>query len=198
MDDLYCGEMTQYKLQNRDGTETVLLTVPVAVTLEHRQVDHPWAEDEWRVTGLILDPPEGMHGKIRQQTANGIEYFAVCDPIELHGKEAEGYLANISSDRPSVWVVMDDEPEEDGLPTGVHLVTVSAYEAQDYLDPGEMRVDVLPMPAELLEIVSAFVEAQPAPAPFRKRKRNRIDTEEHRFGKEPLAELRRRMGRDPS
>ncbi len=191
--------MTQHKLQSRDGAKSTHLTVPVAVVVEHRRVDHPWVDGEWRITGLLLDPPAGVHGKICRRTAEKTEYFAACDPIELHGKEAEGYLANIASGRPSVWVVMDDEIPGNGQPSpGVHLVTVSAYEAQDYLDPGEVRVDVLPMPAELLEIVSAFIEAQPAPEPFRKRKRKQVDTEEHRFGKEPLAELRRRMGRDPS
>ncbi len=191
--------MTQHKLQSLDRAESSYITVPVAVVVEHRRLDHPWANEEWRVTGLLLTPPEGMHGKVRRRTARKTEYFAACDPIELHGKEAEGYLANISSGRPSVWVVMDDDiPETGQAPPAVHLVTVSAYEAQDYLDPGEVRVDVLPMPAELLEIVSAFVEAQPEPEPFRKRKRNRVDTEEHRFGKEPLEELRRRMGRNPS
>lgn len=190
--------MTQHKLQSRDSAETTHLIVPVAVILEHRRPDHPWADEEWRVTGLLLDPPQGVHGRIRRRTEHGIEYFAACDPLELHAKDAEGYLVNIASDRPSVWVILDEETGHGGDLAGVHLVTVSAYEAQDYLDPGEVRVDVLPMPAELLRIVSAFIEAQPAPEPFRKRRRDRVDAEEHRFGKEPLAELRRRMGRDPS
>ncbi len=190
--------MTQHKLQSRDSAETTHLIVPVAVILEHRRPDHPWADEEWRVTGLLLDPPQGVHGRIRRRTEHGIEYFAACDPLELHAKDAEGYLVNIASDRPSIWVILDEETGHGGDLAGVHLVTVSAYEAQDYLDPGEVRVDVLPMPAELLRIVSAFIEAQPAPEPFRKRRRDRVDAEEHRFGKEPLAELRRRMGRDPS
>jgi hypothetical protein len=56
---------------------------------------------------------------------------------------------------------------------------------------------MVPMPEALKVLVEAFIAAQPAPAPFCKRKNRKTDAETYRFGKEPIAELRRRLGREP-
>ena len=171
------------------------LRIPAAVIVSRRKVDNPWMEDEWRASGLILDPPPGIHAKRRAQTAETAEYFAECDPIDLFAQDAEGYEVNIESDAPSVWVVsdMDGDDPDNPLPLRIQLITISAYEAQEYLDPGELQIDVLPMPEELLALAAAFCAAQPRPEPFKKRKRDKLDTMEYRFGKEPLDVLRQRM-----
>jgi hypothetical protein len=180
---------------NKTNLKNSHLQIPVAVILQRRAVDHPWLNHEWRASGLILDPPSGIHGRQRAQTPEMTEYFAECDPIDLFAQDAEGYETNIESDAPSVWVISDadDEDGDNPLPLRIHLVTISAYEAQEYLDPGELQVDVLPMPEELLSLTAAFCAAQPKPEPFKKRKRDKLDAEEYRFGKEPLAVLRQRM-----
>ena len=180
---------------NKTNLKNSHLQIPVAVILQRRAVEHPWQDTEWRASGFILDPPSGIHGKKRAQTDEIVEYFAECDAIDLFAQDAEGYEPNIESEAPSVWVISDadDDDADNPLPLRIHLVTVSAYEAQEYLDPGELQIDVLPMPEELLALTTAFCAAQPKPEPFRKRKRDRVDTEEYRFGKEPLAVLRQRM-----
>ena len=174
--------------------------IPVAVVAERQTGGNAWLDEQWRITALALDPPEGIHGRLRERDGDREEYFLSCPPIELHPKEAEGYSVNLAMETPVVWIVTDmenDEPD-DPMPLKVHLVTVSAFDAQEYLDPGELQVDVLPMPEGLLATVTRFVAAQPAPEPFRKRKNKRLYDEQYRFGKEPIASLRQRMkGKEP-
>jgi len=179
-----------------------LLHIPAAAIIERAYAGHPWQEYQWRACGVVLDPPSGLHGKVRRRDGDRTQFFAECDPIELHAREAEGYLVNLQSSHPSVWIISDpeDADKDESLPLKVHLITVSAYEAQEYLDADDLAVDVVPMPQDLQRIVAAFIAEQPAPEPFRKRRNKRVDMNEHRFGQEPLAELRRRMretGRKP-
>ncbi len=186
--------------QNKLQISGAPVSIPVAVVAERRGSTNPWLDEQWRITALALDPPDGIHGRLRERDRDREEYFLDCPPIELHPKEAEGYSVNLAMETPVVWIVTDmenDEPD-DPMPLKVHLVTVSAFDAQEYLDPGELQVDVLPMPEDLLAAVTRFVAAQPAPEPFRKRTNKRLDDEQYRFGKEPLAVLRQRMkGTDP-
>ncbi len=198
-----CASRSYYQSmsgQNKLQIFASAVSIPVAVVAERRRSTNPWLDEHWRIIALALDPPEGIHGRMRERDGDREEYFLACPPIELHPKEAEGYSVNLAMETPVVWIVTDmenDEPD-DPMPLKVQLVTVSAFDAQEYLDPGELQVDVLPMPEDLLATVTRFVAAQPAPAPFRKRKNKRLYDEQYRFGKEPIASLRQRMkGKEP-
>ena len=179
------------------GNESGIVRIPVAAILRRRPVDHPWLSEEWQAVGLLPQPPAEAHGRLHRRLDDGEEYLAACPPLELHPKDAESYAANLASANPAVWVLMDEEESAPPLPLAVHMATVSAFEAQDYLDSGELRVDMVPMPDALKVLVEAFVAAQPEPAPFCKRRNRKEDAEAYRFGKEPIAELRRRLGREP-
>ncbi len=174
-----------------------LLQLPVAAIVERARVNHPWQEYQWRACGVVLNPPPDVHGKVRLHEGDRTEFFAECDPLELHAKEVEGYMVNLQSSHPGVWIISDPDyhDAEDHLPLAVQLITVSAYEAQEYLDADDLNVDVVPLPPALHDIVQDFVAAQPPPEPFRKRRNRKLDVEEHRFGQEPIAVLRQRMGK---
>ncbi len=66
-------------------------------------------------------------------------------PLEIFRKKTEGYKHNLSLDPPSVYVVLQDGEESDH-DVILHLVSVCPYEAQDYLDSGEVMVDSVAMP----------------------------------------------------
>jgi len=115
----------------------------------------------------------------------------------LHRAEAEAYHYNLTSPEPSLFVVLrEDDEEESGAPIEAALVTASPYEAQDYLDSSEDIVERILLPSDLKAWVENFVDAHYAPQEFKKRKRDRVKQEDHKFGQETLLELRRRMGND--
>ena len=57
----------------------------------------------------------------------------------------------------------------------VHMVTASAYLAQDYSDCDEYLVEAVPMPEGLVAWVSEFVSFHYEEKPFVKRQRDKID-----------------------
>ena len=134
-----------------------------------------WAKWIWRPVAVLPGAgPADWHEMRRDGEA--VEYHAATVTMEVHRKETEGYRVALSNDPPSVYVIL--RPSED--PDAVHdmevfRVTASAFEAQDYLDSGEEVVEPVPMPAELIAWLSAFVEMHHEDEVFKKRKRRKWD-----------------------
>jgi hypothetical protein len=77
----------------------------------------------------------------------------------------------------------------------VAVVTASPYDAEVYGYDGSEIVGTVAMPAPLIELLEAFVAEHHVEEPFVKRQRQRHHrAEEHKFGQEPIAELRQRKG----
>lgn len=168
------------------------VTVELGVIVEKTRIDHPWQEWRWAPAGVMTDPPVGIvpqeTGWIELvKTADGIRYHAGTLPLTLHRKETEAYLANLVTDQPKVFVVMRDEEDvEAEYPLRACFVTVSAYEAQDYMDSGEELVEAVTMPDDLHAFVQHFTEHHHVNEDFKKRRRDRVNVEEEKFGKEPI------------
>lgn len=166
----------------------------IGVVIERRKIDHPWQEWEWKPVGVFA----GAHARPEWQTIGEGEgwthFHAATMPLELHRRETEAYVHNLETERPSVYVVMrDDEDDETAHPYYVSLVTVNPYEAQDYLDTGEEAVERVPMPDPVLAWMKDFIEQHHVEEKFIKRKRDKIEIEDYKFGQEPLVELRKRV-----
>ncbi len=184
-----------------------MLNIPVAVLLERRWLDNPWQDEEWHACAVVMEAGQAHDDHASQKEGGFVHSWQVAadiirvpaDPIEVHAKEVEGCRVNLESAQPVLWVIIDPEGEDGSvMPVQVQRVTASAYEAQEYLDAGDLIVDAVPMPEEIRERLVAFIAAQPDPEPFRKRKNRKADADTYRFGKEPLAVLRERMkGRVP-
>ena len=129
-----------------------------------------------------------------------MQYHAATLPLELHRKETEGYLVNLADRAPSVYVVLRDNEDDDydnesdeECPLTVHLVSASAFEAQDYMDSGEEIVEAVAMPHEIIAWVQAFADEHHVEEKFIKRKRDKLKAEEVKFGQESLVEIRTRQ-----
>ena len=79
------------------------------------------------------------------------------------------------------------------MPYFVDTVTASPYEAQNFADTGEGLIEPVPVPPELLTWMVDFVRAHPDEEIFKKRKRDRLDVEQLKFGKEPIFAQTRRV-----
>ena len=166
--------------------------IPLCVILARKDIDSPWSEHIWQPVSVVLDPPRGVHGKIRQEGDGWTHYFLESDPLELYREDAPAYRETLlQQGGGSLWVVLNEETNgEDGLPYSVHLVTASPFEAQDYLDSGEILVEVVDMPEGLRAMIESFVAQCPPEEEFIKRKQKKKFSEEHTFGQQPFHEIR--------
>ena len=181
--------MAEAQLMMDQSVEKVLL-VALCVIVARKKAQSPWADYIWQPVGVVLDAPANVHGKILQEGDGWVHYFAECDPLELHRKDAPAYRECLQQeDGGSLWVVLG-EAEDGQMPYFVHLVTASPYEAQDYLDSGELCVEVVDMPEQLRLLISDYVDRCPAEENFIKRKQKKKFDDDHSFGQQPIQELR--------
>lgn len=132
--------------------------IPLRVVLARAPAAGRWGGEGWRAEEVR--PPDG-------RCADGERGAPMT--VTLHAKETEGYLENLETGSPSVYVVL--RPGPDGRPSEPFLATACPFEAQDYADDGDSRVDAVPMPAALAARLEAFVRRHHREVPFRKRKR---------------------------
>ncbi len=183
-----------------------MTTLTVSVVLAREPTEHEWQDFRWRPAEILIGSLDMAAGTVISETNEQVRFFGGCFEIELHRKETAGYLVNLANEPPVVYVVLrdsDDDLDDDEGPKGdagengmayrVASVTVTPFEAQDYLDTGEDIVEPLPMPAPLVAWLERFVKEHHVEEAFIKRRRDRLDLKEEKFGQEPLEALRRRL-----
>ena len=134
-----------------------------------------WKRWNWLPIAVI---PGSSHPnwKILRQDKHQTDFHAGTCSLHLHRSEVEAYKVSLSMAPPSVFVVLEkDDSAALDFEFQVHLVTASAYLAQDYSDCDEYLVEAVPMPEGLLAWVSGFVDTHYEERPFVKRQRDKID-----------------------
>lgn len=171
------------------------LFIPLGVVVARERISHPWQSHRWRPISVFLDAPHVDSWRELRRDKNTTLYHAATLNLELHRKETTAYRVNLANGEPSVYVVLRDDPESDShWPIEVHLVTASPFEAQSHGDVGLDHVEPVAMPERLVEAVRQFIDLHHQEEAFYKRKRDphkKID--DHKFGQEPIMELRQRM-----
>ena len=155
-------------------------TIPLGVVVRRSPGATKWAAWAWKAVGVLPGAAKANWHVLREEGQN-VEYHVATPNLELHGAETEAYLHGLSTRVPSIYVIMRDEGPSDA-PLVVTLVTASPYEAQDYADNGEDIVEKVPMPAGLIAWVREFVETHHEDEVFKKRRRDRIDTDKTEDG----------------
>jgi hypothetical protein len=171
-----------------------VLSVSLGVVIADEKIDHPWQEYAWRPVSVFLNAPEVGEWRELRRDATSTHYHAATLPLELHHKETIGYVASLDAGKPLVYVVLR-EGGDSGKPIDVALVTASPYDAEVYGYDSNEIVGAVAMPEPLIELLEAFVAEHHVEEPFIKRQRQKHHrAEEHKFGQEPIAELRQRKG----
>lgn len=165
-----------------------MVSMPLGVVVERREIDNPWQDHEWRPVAVIpgAAPVEEWIELARDESA--VRYLAATLPLEPRRRETEAYLVNFSNEVPLVYVLLtsDDEAGANHEVKAV-LVTASPYEAQDYLDAGEDVVEGVAMPDGVIAWVQAFIDRHHVDEPFKKRKCKRHDPDKNRAGRSAVA-----------
>ena len=152
---------------------------PVGVVLRRTRGATRWAAWNWSVAALLpgaaAPGPEGR--VLAEDSVTGLLEIHIATPtLELHRAEVEGYRVSLAMTPPSVFVVLRPEADPNsGEPPSVHLITASAYEAQDYGDGDEEIVEATPAPELLRDWIDGFVGAHWRDTEFKKRKRDRYE-----------------------
>ncbi|MDQ2092185.1 DUF3305 domain-containing protein [Marimonas arenosa] len=158
-------------------------SIMVGVVLRRRPGVTRWAKWVWEPAGLIPGAAPA-DWKVLREEDGAIEYHAVTLPLELHRAETESYRVTLAMNVPSAFVVMRDGEGSGPDGMGVLTLTVSAYEAQDYLDTSEDIVEPVRLPDALVDWLASFCAAQGEETPFKKRRRDkkRVDLKEDGVG----------------
>jgi hypothetical protein len=146
----------------------------LGVVLERRRSAHPWQEHAWRPVSVVPGGPE-VSGPRLLQRGDGWEQFHMATlDLELFPRETEGYRYNLSQARRVVYVLWRTGEAAEGWPDLFH-VTVCPYEAQDYLDSGDVTVEGVAMPDAVAHWIADFVARHHVDEPFEKRRRKPHD-----------------------
>jgi hypothetical protein len=172
--------MQAHNRQPMDLTTPPATVCSVAVTMERRTLTgNRWQTLQWEARGVACDAAP----------AGSAEQTIVCDEkctwivfpgheIRLFRDEAEGYLFNITSPEPKVFVLWRMHDDEVARP---ERVTVSYHEGARWMDSDE-RVDGVPLPAELVPWIREFATQHYKPEP-KKQKRYASNKDKGRMGR---------------
>jgi len=169
------------------------IEIPVGVVITRTPGVTRWAKWIWRASAVLPGAGPATWHLLREE--NDVkEFHAATLPLTLHRTETEAYREALNSDPPSLWVVLrPDEAPDAPHDVRPHLVTASAYEAQDYLDSGEEIVERVEMPAALVAWVREFIERHHVEETFKKRKRRNWHEDKAQDG---IGDARIRQGFD--
>ncbi len=171
------------------------MTIMLGVVAENRRSTSRWIADYWIPVGVMLAPADLRSGDVLVSDERMTRYYMGRFEMTFHAADTEAYIENLDSGNPALYVVL--RRDADGihpLPWYVHAVTGSPHAAQDCEVGSEDLIERVPMPPEILAAVLEFLDAHHVEQKFVKRRRDRVDPEEHKFGKHPIFLNRNRPG----
>jgi len=132
---------------------------PIAVIMERVRLANRWATERWEAKGVVRDltaPGSGERVIVNDERITQILFPGFV--LKLYLDEAEGYLYNVSSPEPKVFVMwrMRDEiarPE---------FLSVSYHEGARWMDTEE-NVGGVALPTDLLPWIADFTAAHYKP-----------------------------------
>ena len=163
------------------------VTIPLGIIVEQRKSTHPWGDWIWKPVAVFTNADESVSWKEILRGDGFVRYHAATLPLTLHRKETEPLRFNLMLEPPELYVVLqENEDETSPYPYVPHVVTASSYHAQDFLDADGSIIEKVAMPEEVAALIQAFVEKHHIETEFKKRKRDKVNISEQRFGKTPI------------
>lgn len=138
----------------------------LAVIMARIRIDNRWQTERWEAHGVVRDVlPPGSQERIIVQDERCTQILFPGYSLRLHPDEAEGYLYNISSPQPRLfvmWRIHDDVARPERL-------TASYHEGARWMD-AEETVDGVALPPDLVPWIAEFAAWHYRPeAPKKKR-----------------------------
>ena len=161
-----------------DNPSPPVTAYAVAVIMERRALaGNRWQTAQWEAKGVVPDTaPAGSAGQLITRNAELTQIVFPGLEIRLFRDEAEGYLLNITSPEPKVFVLWRMEGEV----ARPQRVTVSYHEGARWMDSDE-SVDGVPLPPELVPWMREFATQHYTPE-VKKPKRYASNKDKGRMG----------------
>ncbi|MCA6108323.1 DUF3305 domain-containing protein [Bradyrhizobium cenepequi] len=150
---------------------TALERISVGVVVERRKGRSAWADFLWRPVSVFAGSPSAAPWTLLDRQGEVTLFYAGEAMIELHRTETTNYRDNLASGSPTLWINL--RPTGSEPPYELLAVTADPAEGEAFTDAGSNLVDVVPMPAGIVEIVERFVAEHHVERPFIKRQRDR-------------------------
>ena len=161
--------------------------IELGVIVERRKIENPWADYSWLPVAVFTGAAPVSEWREISRDENVVQYHAATLPVEIFRSDTEAYQENLTATPPSVYVVLSEDDDGDNEhPYYVEAITLSPYEAQDVMDSGEEIIERVVMPEPVLVWLQEFVDAHHVEKPFKKRKRDKLDIKDLKFGKQPI------------
>jgi len=145
----------------------------VGIVLERRRIGHPWQEYAWHAAEVVPGAPDIAASSLLQQGEGWTRHHMATLDVELFPRETEGYRFNLSQAQPAVYVLWRHAGEDIEQAPEVFHVTVCPYEAQDYLDGGDVVVEAVALPDLVAQWMRTYIARHHVDEPFEKRRRKR-------------------------
>jgi hypothetical protein len=138
---------------------------PVAVIMERVRLANRWATDRWEAKGVVRDvTPAGSGEQVIVSDEHVTQILFPGFTLKLHPDEAEGYIYNITSPQPKVFIMW--RFGDDGVARPESL-SVSYHEGARWMD-AEESVGGVALPPDLLPWIAEFAAEHYKPEPKKK------------------------------
>lgn len=142
-----------------------LAPYPIAVVMERVQLDNRWATERWEAKGVVQDAsPAGSDERVIFSDERTRQVLFPGFTLKLHPDEAEGYLYNITSPQPKVFIMWRVDENGNARPESL---SVSYHEGARWMDTEE-TVGGVALPLDLLSWIAEFAAAHYKPEPKKK------------------------------
>ncbi len=158
------------------------LILPLGIVLRKSPGVTRWAKWVWQAVAVLPGAGPANWRELRHE-GDVTEFHAATVPLELWRTDTEAYKTELSTKKPSIYVVMRENVDaEQGLE--ILLATASPFDGQDYADNGEDIVELVPMPPALIALIENWIEQHHVEEKFIKRKRDKkhVDLSEDGVG----------------
>jgi hypothetical protein len=136
----------------------LMATMPIAVIMQRRAVNHRWIDTVWEAAGVTSDPGGLPPLQILACDDKSESYLVSGLQLELYPDENDGYFENWVAPQPKVFVMWR---MQDGRAMPV-VASVSYGEGTRMLDSGE-SADGVAMPRDIHAWLAAYLQAHYQP-----------------------------------
>ena len=141
-------------------------SMPIAVIMQRRAVQHRWADEAWEAVGVVPDRGELPRLQVLSASPERDYYLVSGLELELYTDENDGYYENCMAPESKVFVLWRME-EGKAIPV---RASVSYVEGTRMFDSGE-QADGVAMPAEVYAWVAGYLREHYQPQARKRRGR---------------------------